>query len=66
MLNASFNLASFSYWIAQVIRPFVVSRETVTAAEAAEWFDEFPKLEDSRAYFFCITPVPTEAVKVSG
>jgi ubiquinone/menaquinone biosynthesis C-methylase UbiE len=66
MLNTSFNPASFSYWVAQVIRPFVVSRQAVTAAEAAGWFDEFPKLEESGAYFFCITPVLTEALKVSG
>jgi len=66
MLNTSFNPASFSYWVAQVIRPFVVNRQAVTAAEAAEWFDEFPKLEESGAYFFCITPVLTEALKVSG
>ena len=65
MLNTSFNPASFSYWVAQVIRPFVVNRQAITAAEAAEWFDEFPKLEVNGAYFFCITPVLTEAVKVS-
>ena len=43
-----------------------MSRQAVTAAEAAGWFDEFPKLEESGAYFFCITPVLTEALKVSG
>jgi hypothetical protein len=29
-----------------------------------EWFEEFPKLEESGAYFFCLTPVVTEALKV--
>ena len=32
--------------------------------EAAEWFDELAKLEENGAYFFCITPVLTEAVRV--
>jgi SAM-dependent methyltransferase len=64
ILNTSYNLASFSYWVAQVIRPFVVSRQSVTEEEAAEWFDELAKLEESGAYFFCITPVLTEAVRV--
>ena len=47
-----------------MIRPFVVNRQTVTDAEAAEWFDEFAKLEESGAYFFSLTPILTEAVKV--
>ena len=64
ILNTSYNPASFSYWVARVIRPFVVNRQTVTDAEAAEWFDEFAKLEESGAYFFSLTPVLTEAVKV--
>jgi ubiquinone/menaquinone biosynthesis C-methylase UbiE len=65
ILNTSYNPASFSYWVAQAIRPFVVSRQTVTDQEAAEWLDELAKLEESGAYFFCLTPVLTEAVKVA-
>ena len=65
ILNTSYNSASFSYWVAQVIKAFVVSRQRVTEAEAAEWFDELAKLEETGAYFFCITPVLTEAVKVA-
>ena len=64
ILNTSYNPASFSYWVAQIIRRFIVSRQSVTEEEAAEWFDEFAKLEESGAYFFCITPVLTEAVNV--
>jgi hypothetical protein len=41
-----------------------VSRKSVTEEEAAAWSDEFAKLEENGAYFFCITPVLTEAVKV--
>ena len=65
ILNTSYNPASFSYWVAQVIKPFVVSQRSVTEEEAAEWFDELARLEENGAYFFCITPVLTEAVKVT-
>ena len=64
ILNNSYNPGSFSYWVAQVIRPFIVSRQSVTEEEAAAWFDELAKLEETGAYFFCITLVLTEAVKV--
>ena len=64
ILNTSYNPASFSYWAAQVIRPFVVNRQSVTEEEAAEWFDELATLEENGAYFFCITSVLTEAVRV--
>jgi ubiquinone/menaquinone biosynthesis C-methylase UbiE len=63
ILNTSYNPASFSYWAAQIIRRFIVSRQSVSESEAAEWFDEFAKLEANGEYFFCITPVLTEAVK---
>jgi ubiquinone/menaquinone biosynthesis C-methylase UbiE len=65
ILNTSYNPATASYWVAQSIRALVVSRQLVTAEEAAAWFDEFAKLEQDGAYFFCVTPVLTEAVKVS-
>jgi hypothetical protein len=42
----------------------VVSRQTVTDEEAAKWLDEFAKLDERGTYFFCLTPVLTEAVKV--
>ena len=64
ILNSSYNPASFSYWVAQVIKPFVVSRRNLTEEEAQAWFDELAKLEENGAYFFCITPILTEAVKV--
>jgi hypothetical protein len=64
ILNTSYNPAGFSYWVAQIIRPFVVSRPSVSEEEAAEWFEEFAKLEENGAYFFCITPILTEAIRV--
>jgi len=65
IVNTSYNPARFSYWVARVIRPFVVSRQAVTDEEAGEWLDEFAKLEERGAYFFCLTPVLTEAVKAA-
>jgi hypothetical protein len=57
ILNTSYNPASASYWIARAIRSSVVGRQN--EEEAAEWFDEFPELDEAGAYFFW-----TEAVKV--
>lgn len=65
ILNTSYNPASFSYWASRVIRHFVVSRQAVTDREAAEWLDEFAKLDENGAYFFSLTPVLTEAVKLA-
>jgi ubiquinone/menaquinone biosynthesis C-methylase UbiE len=65
IVNTSYNAATISYWAAQLIRPFVVTRQSVTDEEATAWFDEFAKLEENGAYFFSITPILTEAVKVA-
>jgi ubiquinone/menaquinone biosynthesis C-methylase UbiE len=65
ILNTSYNPACFSYWVARAIKPFVASRGSVTEQEAAEWLEEFTALEDDGAYFFCITPIMTEAIKVA-
>jgi hypothetical protein len=35
----------------------------VTDEEAGAWLDEFATLE-GESYFFCLTPILTEAVKV--
>jgi arsenite methyltransferase len=65
ILNTSYNPASASYWVAQSIRSSVVGRQNVTDEDAAEWLDEFAKLEERGAYFFSLTPVLTEAVKIA-
>jgi ubiquinone/menaquinone biosynthesis C-methylase UbiE len=61
ILNTSYNPARFSYWAARVVKPFVVSRGSVTEEESTEWFEKLAKLEENGAYFFCITPILTEA-----
>jgi hypothetical protein len=47
------------------MQAFVVGRQAVTAAEAEAWLQEFNALEQQGAYFFCLTPILTEAVKVA-
>jgi ubiquinone/menaquinone biosynthesis C-methylase UbiE len=64
-INRSYHGHSFSYWVARMIQAFVVGRQAVTAAEAEAWLQEFDTLEQHGAYFFCLTPVLTEAVKVA-
>jgi hypothetical protein len=48
-----------------LIRAFVVGRQALTEEEAEAWLQEFDALERQGANFFCITPVLTEAVKVT-
>lgn len=65
MLNRSYHGHSFSYWVAQLIRQFVVGRQVITAEEADAWIQDFDDLEQQGAYFFCITSILTEAVKIT-
>ena len=65
VLNMSYHANSFSYWLAQIIRLFVVGRQAVPEAEAGAWLNEFEALEHQGAYFFCSMPVLTEAVKIA-
>jgi ubiquinone/menaquinone biosynthesis C-methylase UbiE len=64
VLNTSYHANSFSYWLARMIRPFVLGRQAVTAEEADAWFNEFEELEQRGAYFFSSTPIITEATTV--
>jgi arsenite methyltransferase len=64
ILNISYHANSFSYWLARMIRPFVVGKQEVTQAEADAWLHEFEELEHRGAYFFSSTPIVTEAIKV--
>jgi ubiquinone/menaquinone biosynthesis C-methylase UbiE len=63
ILNTSYNANRLSYWTARLVAPFVQSRQAIAADEAAAWFQEFETLEGQGAYFFCVTPILTEAVK---
>ena len=65
VLNMSYHTNSFSYWLARMISSFVAARQAVTEEEAAAWLNEFESLENQGAYFFCSTPILTQAVKVA-
>jgi arsenite methyltransferase len=65
ILNRSYHGHSVSYWVARLIQAFVVGRQAVSAAAAEAWLQEFDILEQQGAYFFCLTPILTEAVKVA-
>jgi ubiquinone/menaquinone biosynthesis C-methylase UbiE len=65
IVNTSYNPATFSYWVAQIIRLFVANRQRMTDEDVAAWLDEFAILEKNGAYFFSITPILTEAVKIA-
>ncbi len=65
VLNMSYHQNSYSYWAAQFISKYVVGQGAIDQAEADAWSGEFDALEDEGAYFFCSTPVLTEAIKVS-
>jgi hypothetical protein len=64
IMNTSYHANSFSYYLARMIRPFVVGRQAVTQGDADAWLDEFEQLEQKGAYFFSSTPVITEAIKL--
>ena len=64
VLNTSYHANSFSYWLARMIRPFVLGRQAVTVEEAEAWFKELEELEHRAAYFFSSTPIITEATTV--
>lgn len=64
IMNTSYHANSFSYYLARMIRPFVVGRQAVRQDDADAWLDEFEQLEQKGAYFFSSTPVITEAIKM--
>jgi arsenite methyltransferase len=65
VLNNSYNHNSFSYWLAKMIAGFVDGQESSFPGEASQWLSEFADLEQRGEYFFCSTPLITEAVKIS-
>jgi ubiquinone/menaquinone biosynthesis C-methylase UbiE len=64
VLNTSYHANSFSYWLARMIRPFVLGKQALTAEEADAWLNEFEELEQKGGYFFSSTPIITEAIKL--
>lgn len=65
LLNRSAHENSFSYWIARMIKSFVVGRQAVTAEEADAWLEDLQSLEREGESFFSLSPTLVEAVKVA-
>jgi ubiquinone/menaquinone biosynthesis C-methylase UbiE len=65
ILNTSFSENRFSYWITKVIPGYVIGRGAVSKEEADAWAAEFAELDQSGEYFFSLTSVLTEAIRIS-
>jgi arsenite methyltransferase len=65
LVNTSYGNKSFSYWIAKLISGYVESRGVLSNKEAEAWMAEFTSLEQRSEYFFSLTPMLAEAIRVS-
>jgi ubiquinone/menaquinone biosynthesis C-methylase UbiE len=65
ILNTSFSENSISYWLCKLIPGYVTSRGAVSKEEADAWVAEFAELDQRGEYFFSLTPVLTEAIRIS-
>ena len=65
VVNNSYHANAFSYYLARMIRSFVVGRCGVSQQDADAWLGEFEELERKGAYFFSSTPIITECVKAA-
>jgi ubiquinone/menaquinone biosynthesis C-methylase UbiE len=65
IMNRSYHQNGFSYWLARGIRLFAVGRGLIDQAEIEAWMSAFDALEEQGAYFFCFTPIITEAIKLT-
>jgi ubiquinone/menaquinone biosynthesis C-methylase UbiE len=65
IINTSFSENSFSYWTTKVIPGYVIGRGAASKEEADAWAAEFAELDQRGEYFFSLTPVLTEAIRIS-
>jgi arsenite methyltransferase len=65
LVNTTYGEKSFSYWIARFIAGYARSRGALSSDEADAWLAEFPSLEQRTEYFFSLTPMLAEAIRVS-
>ena len=63
--NTSFGENRISYWLYKLIPGYVVGRGTVSQEEADAWAAEFADLDQRGEYFFSITSVLTEVIRIS-
>ena len=65
ILNTSFSENRISYWLTKLIPGYVVGRGAVSQEEADAWAAEFTELDQRGEYFFSLTSVLTEAIRIS-
>jgi len=65
ILNTSFSENRISYWLCKLMPGYVVGRGEVSQEEADAWAAEFAELDQRGKYFFSLTPVLTEAIRIS-
>jgi ubiquinone/menaquinone biosynthesis C-methylase UbiE len=65
ILNTSFGENRISYWLSKLITGYVVGRGAVSQEEADAWAAEFADLDQRGEYFFSLTSVLTEAIRIS-
>jgi ubiquinone/menaquinone biosynthesis C-methylase UbiE len=65
ILNTSFSENRISYWLCKLIPGYVTSRGAVSKEEADGWAAELVELDQRGEYFFSLTPVLTEAIRIS-
>jgi ubiquinone/menaquinone biosynthesis C-methylase UbiE len=65
IVNTSIGENSFSYWIAKLIPGYAVGQGAVNKEEADAWVAEFAELDQRGEYFFSLTPILTEAIRIA-
>jgi hypothetical protein len=65
LVNTSYGDKSFSYWIAKFIAGYVRSRGVLNDEQVEAWVSEFASLEQRGEYFFSLTPMLAEAIRVT-
>ena len=65
IINTSYSENSFSYWAPKLIHRYVVGRGAVSEEEADAWAAEFAELDQRGDYFFSLTTVLTEAIRIT-
>src|SRR6516162_5919131 len=65
ILNTSLSESRISYWLCKLIPGYVIGRGTVSQEEADAWAAEFADLDQRGEYFFSITSVLTEVIRIS-
>ena len=65
IINTSFGESRFSYWVSKLIPGYVIGHGAVGKDEADAWAAEFAELDKRGEYFFSLTPVLAEAIRIS-